>query len=166
MTRKRDPTPLLDEIVDEVVRGERMIIFAPGIIAFVSTTMGLLFGSVLFCAIVLPSMGGPLALGWAPLAGIGAALITLCVSTFFVAQGYSSGYVIFQSVTGAWLALAALSLAATIAKVILLAPIVAAIPSLLLAGTFVGSKSSAYLTFVRYKQRLRERRRDLSIDGP
>ena len=58
-------TPFLDGIVDEILRGERVVLFPPGTAAFVMANMTFLFGSGLLCASALsaPLSGRRLELG-------------------------------------------------------------------------------------------------------
>lgn len=160
---KPPPTPVLDEIVDQILRGERVVLFPPGTLAFVAVCMGLLIGSALLCTIALPSLLGdalPHA-AVAPLIGIGAALLSLVVPALLVAHGFVAGRRAFQGVTIAWLALAALALLAAAAGALPVASLTLCAPLLLLAGTVFITRSLAWAGFVHFKQRLRTRRGEL-----
>jgi hypothetical protein len=158
---EESPTPFLDQVVDEILRGERVVLVPPGTVTFVMAFMSLLIGSALLCSLALPALlGGPdshRAIGI--LVGLGVALVSLLVPAFLVVHGFPMGLRSFVAVTSCWLGAACIALVASLLGTLPLAPRALAPPTVLLASASLITRTTTCGTFVLFKQRLHARRK-------
>lgn len=153
-------TPVLDGIVDEILRGERVVMFPPGTAAFVMANMSFLFGSGLLCVTTLTALLAGAVEHSAPFvfAGLGAAIASLFVPAFMVAHGFPRGRRAFITVALCWAVAGAVAALASVAGALRVAPLLLLLSTALLASSAFTATTLGYRTFVIFKQRLRARR--------
>lgn len=147
----------LDRVVDEILRGERIVPFPPGTLAFVFATLTLLVGAALSLAATLPHLIAqyvphPAA---AQLSAVAAVAVIVSTAASVAAIGVAPGYRVARNVTHAFLVLAVL------AAIFGLVRGAAAVHVVALAFLGVSAwlvNGVAYRTFASFKRRLHERR--------
>lgn len=101
--------PYLDSIIEEIVEGRRVVLFPPGISAFIVSNLAFLIGGSVLCAALLP-----VALqhwithaGAAQLIGIVMLLPQVVVPAILVTRGHRNARVLMARLQTTWLALSA-----------------------------------------------------------
>jgi len=151
---------ILDTIVDEILRGERMVLFPPGALVFVIATVSLQMGAALVAASSFPPLlfRQGIHAGMAQMLGLVSASAFVCLPAILVALGRSGGYAIVKHVVHYALGVSVLLTIASLTNMVCIS-----LTTLVIATFFVVVSnrlvsSISYRTFSTFKRRLRERR--------
>jgi hypothetical protein len=160
MEAEPSSTPETDAIVDEILRGERVLVFVPGTLAFVSTIMTWVLGS----SFALASTGIFLlrhrfsGWPWAILVAILANITVGVVPILLVIAGSPPAYPALVFVVRAWLLIAATCwTSAVVGWISMPAPPYAIAAAALILCHF-SIRSVACLTYVNFRKRFRVRK--------
>lgn len=167
MDKRPDPyLPFLDGIVDEVLRGERIILFPPGTWAFSVANVGLLLGNGLLSMTALPALADGLITNPPVLVmgGLAVTLVSTVVPAFMVAHGISNGRPIFMGLISLSVAAGALTVVASTFSTMTTLRLPAALALGILGCTAFIARTRAYHSFALFKLRLRSRRKMLRVE--
>lgn len=163
MPGEDDRTPFIDQIVDEVLRGQRLVLFPPGVGVFALATIAILMGSAIWMAVTLPRlMAGYVHPAVAPLLGLLFTVPMVVVPALMLARGRPLGSVLLLRVVGLWLLLTVGAAAAALMGA-LSAPVAAyALAGAAFLVALVAVRSRRFRVFVIFQQRLRAGRERLA----
>jgi hypothetical protein len=153
-------TPVLDAVIDEILRGERIVLFPPGILAFVATNLAVLFGSgVLFMLLLeLWTSATVSQRAVSQLLAAGLSGLLSVIPGALVAIGIPSGQRIEQTTVLALLVLSILVLAAAFTSISGISAMGSTIAVTLLGVGYASVRTAGYRTYALFRQRLRQRR--------
>jgi glucan phosphoethanolaminetransferase (alkaline phosphatase superfamily) len=158
-TEPEGKTPTLDAIIEEILRGERIVFFPPGSLVFICANFAALFGSALLFVSTLQSVFSTSIPETAvmQLAGIAGAVLLTVIPGMLVALGVTRGRQIALLTVQSLLACTVLTLASA------LFGIAVSLTACLIAAVLLGSahamiQSVGYGTYALFQLRLRQRR--------
>lgn len=162
MTPGRPESPALDALVDDILSGQRVVLFPPGVFAFAGAAVTFIVGASLLCAMTLPvALESIIHPAVAPLLGIAGAAVMLALAAFAVASGRAQARAVFAGMVAIWLALACLFLLGILGDEWAGKSTLATLPIGFLAAALATTGSSRFRTFTQFKFKIRERRRQM-----
>ena len=154
-----EETPALDAVVDEILRGERVVVFPPGSLVFISANIAALVGSGVLFVSTLQNLFATSIPERAvmQLVGIACAALLAVVPGMLVALGVPKGRQIARMMVQSLLACTAVALGSVLfgAALSLTACLVAAV---LLGFSYAMIQGVGYGTYALFQLRLRQRR--------
>jgi hypothetical protein len=153
-------TPYIDQVVDEVLRGERLVLFPPGVWAFVAGKLLFLVAAAAGSAAAFPSLLSMVGVppGAAQMIGLLAVLLLLIVPAFLESRGLPTGRPAFVRVTQACLVAATAGALLALSGDLEVNLTAYAVAALGFAAALAVAHTTAYRTFTVFHQRLRARR--------
>lgn len=156
MPSEDDKTAFTDQIVDEILRGHRLVLFPPGVGVFALATIALLIGSAIWMAVTLPRLlAGYVHPAVAPLLGLLVAVPMVVVPALMLARGRPLGSILLLRVVQLWLLLTLTAGAAAMIADVSTPAAAYAVAGAAFLVALVALRSRRFQVFVVFQQRLR-----------
>ncbi|MDB4990756.1 MAG: hypothetical protein JWN04_5934 [Myxococcaceae bacterium] len=164
MSKEETQTPEMDSLVDHILRGERALLFAPGIWSFVGASGATGFGITFLVTAVVPALLGDYSVPTRATSGIGGVLLgamLASVCSSLVIHGFEAGRKVWQRVTPLCFAASVLALAVMLTSGDKMQRVASCIAVVMLGVATLLLRSSGFGLFVLFRQRLKARRKAL-----
>jgi hypothetical protein len=168
MSKQETQTPEMDGLVDQILRGERVLLFAPGVWSFVGASGATAFGTGFLVAAAVPALLDDYSVptrATSEVVGVlvGPTLASVCSS--LVINGVDIGRKVWQRVTPICFALAVLALAVMLTSGDEMEKLASCIAAVMLGIATLLLRSVGFGVFVLFRQRLKARRKVLLAEA-